>query len=162
MKLDPTQRQIVADEITKAHGVAMVKGSFRSREVAADVVARLEDMERFGHPWVRQYLRSLAISGAMKACADWRRIAQRPARTKRGKVVSLPAFSAGTDQQGRPVQMRLADMTPAELEAKRDRMARTRDTYSTEVAAYDAVLAFMAEHGHRTVGDALAAMERAA
>ena len=164
MKLDPSIRQIIQEEIDAAHNDATTDGKFRSREVAAALVHRLEDMQRFGAPWVRAYLRDLAITGAMRPCADFRRRGQVAARTKRGKRVLLPLFTAaGRDAQGRPVQGRFDDLTLAQLAAKRNSMAKTRDTYSAEVATYDALMAFMAANPQiRTTGEARAAMERAA
>lgn len=161
--MEPTRQQIVDDIIHDAH-----HGNDRivSRQVAAEVVDELRNLEAGGHRWVADLLDKLLISGASKLCADWRRRHSHASKTKRGAEVEIPIYGAVTepDEAGDPtvVQLTLFTLTLDQARQRRDRLARNRDTLSAEVRWFTDVIEIMeADRTLATVGDALARLEAA-
>jgi hypothetical protein len=160
--MTPDQRAVLRALIAEAHAATMLTdGSHPSRLVAVKLVDSLRDLDRFGDNWPLNLIDSFAISGASKACSDWRRRNTLLTTTAKGHPVTLPAY-AGSRREGTAVQGRLDRMDAAALRAVRKQRAATRDTLSYEIAIYDRALKLMdADPCLTTVGAALEAMEAA-
>ena len=161
MKLDPEARDAVNAALTEAHAV-LVDKRVRSRHVASRFVTLIRDMEPSGAAWIPVYLDELAIVGAMKVCADWRRTKNGTAKTRKGTNVAVPLWSTTTDDQGEPVLSPFDALTADELRIRMDQMEAQRDTLSRELRLYADLLEAMEAPGVDTVGQALAAMGQAA
>lgn len=160
--MEPTRQQIIDDVIRSAHEA----GSEITSEVAGRIVSDLHDLEGSGHAWIADYIDDLAGKGAAKVYADWRRRYTIDARTTKGTPLELPAFAAAKrrDEDGQVVytQMRLLDMTLPQLQERRSRMRKTRDTLSAEIRLVsDLIDAMEADPSLITAGDALARIEAA-
>ena len=157
------QRALLRTLIAEAHAEAMTPdGRHPSRLVAVKLIASLRDLDRFGDNWPTWALDSFAISGAMKACSDWRRRNTLSTAGRNGSAVKLPAY-VGTRRDGVAVQGRLAGMDAAALRAVRKQRAAVRATLSVEIAIYDRALALMErDPSLSTVGAALEALGAAA
>lgn len=127
MKLAPDHRQAIEDLIEDAHSRWTL-----SSEIAATIVDGIEDLERFGHDWPPALLRELAIKGAAQMARDWRRRQTTVTETAKGTTVPLPVYAAVRTSDGY-AQMRLADMTAAQLRAHRERLSAQRNTFDWAV-----------------------------
>jgi len=150
VKLHAEAREAVEAALVAAH-----EGGGTTRGIAGRFVRSIRDLERFGQPWVADYLEDLTIRGAMKVCADWRRKTTVKARTKSG-VVDLPGFVGRTNDHGEATQEPLIRLDlDAVLDHKR-RLSAQRNTLSRSIAALDQLIALMeANPALRTVGEAL-------
>lgn len=89
-------------------------------------------------------------------------------RSLRESGLSVRAISSVTGQSKSAVSRQVSQSgTPAQVQGSDGKQypptPKTRDTYSAEVATYDALMAFMAANPQiRTTGEAREAMERAA
>lgn len=156
--MDESRQQIVDDIIHDAH---FRRDEIVTAEVAAEIVDELHAAEGAGHQWVADFLDDLAAKGAAKVYADWRRRYRVEGTTRKGTDVDVPAYAAvrRIDDEGKVVyhQMRLADMTLPQLEAKAEHIGRTRDTLSVEYRFYrDLIELMQADATLVTAGDALA------
>lgn len=162
MKLPVAHQQIVDSIIDEAH----TEHAGVPRDVSEGIIERLSALEGSGEMWVAVYNHDLQVSGAARLYADWRRRYEISGRTKAGTPVTVPAFGGVTrkDDDGGVVhvQMALEGMTLAELREMRDRKARMRDTLSSEIKVYDAVIDLMVERGLSCAGDALSILRDAA
>lgn len=161
--MEPTRQQIVDDIIHDAHHG---KDRIVSSEVAQEVVDELRNLEAGGHRWVADLIDALLLRGAAKMCSDWRRRHNHKGRTKRGTEVEVPVYGAvrETDDDGQiiHVQLSLFTMTLEQAKARRDTLARQRDTLSAEVRWFSDLIEIMeANRNLATVGDALALLEAA-
>lgn len=158
MRLTPEARAAVDAAIADAH-----EDGRPTREIAARVVTAMHEMEPSGLPWVSTFLDDLAIAGAVKLCADWRRKHRVRSRTRKGTETELPAYVGANDEDGNAVQLSLIGLDLAGLTRHRARLARQRDTLSVEVAALDVLIRQMeADPSLETVGAAIAALGVAA
>lgn len=163
MKLDPTRQQVIDDLIHDAH---FADKRIVTSEVAARIVDELRNLEASGHAWVEQYLDTLAAKGAAKVYADWRRRYSHKGKTRRGTEVEVPVYGAvrEVDDDGTIVSVQLAlfSMTLEQVRARRDHLAKTRDTLSAEVRFFTDLADLMeADSSLATAGDALARLEAA-
>lgn len=161
--MEPTRQQVIDDLIHDAH---FRRSEIVASEVAAEIVDELHGMEASGHQWVSDYLDDLAAVGAAKRYADWRRRYRVESSTKKGTPVDVPEYAAvmKRDDEGQVVytQMRLADMTLPQLEAKAEQIGRTRDTLSVEYRFYrDLIDVMKADPSLSTAGEAIARLEAA-
>lgn len=155
--MDEARQQIIDDVIHDAH---YRREEIVTSEVAAEIVDELRHLEASGHSWVEEYVDSLAAKGAAKVYSDWRRRHRIDGRTSKGTELDVPAYAAvqSQDDDGNVVyhQMRLEDMTLPQLEAKAERIGRTRDTLSVEYRFYrDLIEVMQADATLATAGDAL-------
>lgn len=138
------------------------------RRIAAHVVSELDRLAGSGEPWVAASLAEWSVTGAMKACADWRRRqAKRSVTVKSGRQVEVPAWGSARslDDAGAITyeQVPFDCFTVEQLEDWIGRTEKARNTLSQEVAAARVVLAFMQANAEcRTAGDAIAALGMAA
>lgn len=161
--MDPTRQQIIDDIVHDAH-----HGNDRivSSEVAQIVVDELRNLEAGGHRWVEGVIDSLLLRGAAKMCADWRRRHQHAGHTRKGTEVEVPIYGAvrETDDEGNivHVQLSLFTLTLEQAKARRDTLARQRDTLSAEVRWFSDLIEIMeADRSLLTVADALHRLEAA-
>lgn len=159
----PENRQVVDDIIHDAHHG---KDRIVSREVAAEVVDEVRNLEASGQGWVELLIDSWLLAGAQKACADWRRRHMHSGRTKKGTPVEVPVYGAvrQTDDSGEVVhvQLTLFTLTLEQAKLRHEGLARQRDTLSAEVRWFRDVVELMeANPALRTVGDALRHIEAA-
>ena len=157
MKLNPEAREAINFALAEAHCELG-----RSRSIAMRFVDLIRDMEPSGQAWVVEYLDELAIVGAMKVCADWRRTKQSKARTRKGTEVAVPLWASTEDAAGEQTLTRFDDLDAKALRARKDQMETQRDTLSREIQLYADLLEAMEAPGVETVGQALAVMELAA
>jgi hypothetical protein len=158
-----SRRQVIDDLIHDAH---FGRAEVVTRKVAAEIVDELHGLEASGHEWVSEYLDQLAVKGAAKVYADWRRRYRVGSRTKKGTALDVPAYAAVRkhDDRGAVVfaQMHLEDMTLPQLEAKAERIGKTRDTLSVEYRFYrDLIELMQTDAALATAGDAIARLEAA-
>lgn len=161
--MDPTRQQILDDIVHDAHNG---RDRVVSSQVAEEVVDELRNLEAGGHGWVAEVIDGLLIRGAAKMCADWRRRHQHIGHTKRGTEVAIPLYGAvqETSDDGEIVYVQLAlfTMTLEQAKARRDSLARQRDTLSAEVRWFSDLVEIMeADRTLATVGAALARLEAA-
>lgn len=157
------ERRIVDDIIHDAHHG---KDRIVAREVAAEVVDEVRNLEASGLRWVETLIDSWLLAGAQKACADWRRRHMHPGRTKKGAEVDVPVYGAvrETTDEGEVVhvQLTLFTLTLEQAKARHNTLARQRDTLSAEVRWFADVIELMESNpALRTVGDALKHLEAA-
>ena len=152
MKLDPRQRAVVQAALAEAHrGIAR---GVRTRTIAARFLAALRDSERFGHgDWIDTYLDDLAVAGAMKVAADWRRRHRTAELTAKGTRLDVPAY-ASTVRDGHYVQQSLDGLDLPALRHKRAKLAAQRDTLSREVSFLGDLIATMEADNLATAGEA--------
>src|SRR5690606_4470213 len=149
------ERRVVDDIIHDAHHG---KDRIVAREVAADVVDEVRNLEASGATWVESLIDSWLLAGAMKACADWRRGHLHKGRTKKGAEVDMPIYGAvrDTDDAGETVyvQLHLFTLTLEQARIRRQALASQRDTLSAEVRWFTDVIELMEANPElRTVGD---------
>jgi len=157
VNLAPDHRAVLDEIIEAAHGDGEL-----SRDIAAQIVDDIEDLERFGQDWTSAFLRELTIKGAAQLAREWRRRHTTVTETAKGTSVPLPTYAAVRTPDGYK-QVRLADMTASELRAHRERLSKQRNTLSKEVQYVSDLLAVMDETGAQTAGEAERVMrERAA
>lgn len=149
MKLTNEARQAINETMAEIH-----EDGRPSREIAARLVTAMQDMEPSGLPWVGTYMEELAIIGAQKVCADWRRAQARKARTKRGAVTSAPAFVGQTTPTGEAVQRSFDDLDLEGIERHIARMSKQRNTLSTEIQFFKELAEIIAAGEAATVGEA--------
>lgn len=156
MRLDPEARAVLDDALERAH--ADLGDGVRPRAIAASVVAHLRDSERFGLPWVESCVDDLAVVGAMKLCADWRRRHRTPAATAKGTAVAAPRFSTARDETGEFVQVAFDGMDLAAVRRRRDQLEAQRNTLSVEVRLLADLAELMERDAIPTAGQALATL----
>lgn len=157
--MEPDRRRILSQLLAEAiEQVSDEHGHHRNRDAAVAYVAKLEDLERFGQPWVRAELHRLTIVGAITEVRDAKRnrrvkIAQPTMANPSGSVV-LGGFAGvriGPDYE----QMSL-DMGAAELASYIRLKSRTAKTLTDQLALLARVQQVLADGRAVTVGDALA------
>jgi hypothetical protein len=163
MKLTTEQRQVIADLVLEAHeaSVAPSGDGYDTTAAAEAFVASLHDIEGGAPEWIARYVDALAVDGAKKVCADWRRANRLPGKTRKGTPVDMPAFAGvrRSDGGGAPVyvQMRFESMDIEALRMHRDKLEAARNTYSREITLISDLIDLMeADPSLRTAGDALA------
>lgn len=162
MRLDPTRQQIVDDIIHDAH---FADERIVTSEVAGRIVDELHNAEASGHVWIEEFLDDLARKGAAKVYADWRRRFSHRGRTSKGTEVEVPTYGAfrevNDDGEVVYVQLAIFTMTLDQVVARRDHLARTRDTLSAEVRFFSDLADVMRTNDIATAGEALARLEAA-
>lgn len=154
MKLTPEARGAVNEIMAEAHADGRP-----TREIASKVVSALRDMEPAGLPWVDTYIDELAILGAQKMCADWRRRQARQERTKRGTSVPVPVYVGQNDAEGAAVQMPFDGLDLDGLRRHRSRLASQRNTLSIEIQYLaDLIEVMEGDESIATAGDAAMAL----
>jgi len=158
MKLAPDHADALDEIVAMAHA-----DNDLSRDIAAQIVDEVEDLERFGHEWPAAFIRELAIKGAGQLGREWRRRQVTVTQTAKGTDVPVPVYAAVRTSEGF-TQVRLADMDASQLRAHRERLAAQRNTLSREVQYCTDLLSVMeADASVATVGQARAVLsERAA
>ena len=161
MRLEPSRQQVIDDIIHDAH---FADERIVTSEVAARIVEELLSTEASGHAWISEYLNDLAAKGAAKVYADWRRRYIHKGKTKKGTEVEVPVYGAVREVGEAGVivhtQLPLFAMTLEQVRARRDQLARTRDTLSAEVRFFSDLADLMASDASlRTAGEALARLE---
>jgi len=133
----PDHRDAVDEIVATAHADHDL-----SRDIAAQIVDEIEDLERFGQDWSPAFLRELAIKGAGQLAREWRRRQTTVTQTAKGTDVPVPVYAAVRTSEGF-TQVRLADMTQPQLRAHRERLSAQRNTLSKEVQYCTDLLAVM-------------------
>lgn len=149
MKLHLEARVAVVALIEQAHAECATEEGFPPAAVAGRFVDLVADLQRFGQPWVDDYIRDLAIVGAKRVCADWRRSHQLDTRTPKGTRTSLPAYAGITKAKTpdettvRHLQLPLRDLSLPALRQHVDKLAKQRNTVSTQLQVLQALVKHM-------------------
>lgn len=168
MKLHLEARMAVVALIEQAHAECVTDDGFPPAQVAGRFVDLVSELQAFGQPWIDDYVRDLAIVGAKRVCADWRRSHQLDAKTPRGSRTSLPAYAGiakpkTSDDGVRHLQLPLRDLGLEELKQHAARMAKQRNTVSTQLQVINALVKHMeADPSCATAGAAIDALGLAA
>lgn len=167
MKLPLDARQVVVSLIEQAHEECATPDGFAVAEVAGRFVDLVADLQKYGHGWVEEYVRDLAIVGAKQICADWRRSHQIASKTPKGTKVSVPRYAgtkaARADGKVVALQLPLRDFSREQLVDHVAKLERQRNTVSTELQFLKALVAYMSEHAEcETAGSAIDALGLAA
>src|SRR5689334_9185276 len=89
----------------EAHDACTVNGRFHPRHVAEQFVALVQEQLGSGRQEIPTFLDRLAVDGAGKWLADYRRSVSLVAKTKKGNEVEVSAYAGIRDEDGQPVQM---------------------------------------------------------
>lgn len=167
MRLNPEQRTFVADLIAEAHTRATrPDGSLSSRAVPVHFVDLLGENEGAAPRFVGDYLLTLAIKGAAKVCADWRRSQTTTAPTRKGRRIDVPAFASARRRKGdgstEYVQVPLPGMTLAELRSLRASLEKGRNTTSARISTVARLIEVCEAEGFASADEALDHMLRGA
>lgn len=155
MKLDDRQKALRDAALAEAHQGAT--GGVPTRGIALRFVDALRDTERFGEAWVDSYLRHLAVSGAMKVCADWRRPQRTAGQTARGTAVDVPRYVGERTEEGWETRDS-GGMTADELRTLRARLEAQRNTLSKRIAHLNDALKLLDSGDARTFAEAVDAL----
>lgn len=143
----------LADEALVA--VRGKNGSFVKRDVAMKLLDSLRALEGSGSPEVVAFLDRMAVNGMTTWVSGWLRKNAIETRTRKGAPVELPAHAGLRNEDGEFEQMPLMGMDVESLRRHKEKLERTRNTLSREVAVLnDLVAAMEADSKLRTVADA--------
>jgi hypothetical protein len=167
MRLTDTERSVVNDLLAEAHRLATrPDGSFSSRAVPSHFVRLLAESEGGSPGFFGRYLDALALRGAAKVAADWRRSQRTEATTRKGKRIDVPRFGGVRRRRldGRPehVQVALPGMTVGDLRDLKATLEKSRNTTSARISAVAALIEVCEERGYSTAEQALADLRGAA
>lgn len=167
MTLIPDERAAIERLKADAHAEARrPDGSFVSADANVAFVRLLREVEGISPAAISTYLDSLAVKGAGKVLADWRRKHRAPAKTSKGTAVDAPAYAGvrRPDSDGAlvHVQVALPGLSLDEMRAHKAKLSATRDTLSREVRLVSDLIDVMEMKGYETAGEALADLLREA
>lgn len=158
MRLTEPERASVHDLMAEAHRLATrPDGSVSVRAVPSHFLTLLSEVEGADPAFVGRYRDALALRGAAKVAADWRRTQ----RTRVGRRSDAPRF--GGVRRRRPdgatehVQVPLPAMTLNELRERKASLEKSRNTTSDQIAMYADLIAACEANGYTTAGQAMAA-----
>lgn len=138
-----------------AHDDCTTDGRFFPRDVAMRFLDAVRELEPSGDPWVVAFLDSIAITGASKWLADWRRNSRFQVKTLKGTETDVGEYAGTVNEDGEHEQMRLFEMSAEELKRHIDKLEAHRDTLSREIRFLSDLLeAMVADPSLATAGDA--------
>lgn len=161
MKLTQDERAVLESLAVEAHERASTPDGYDTNTAAHAFVTLLDDLERFGQPWVDAYLYKLRVDGAKRYLTFWRTRQRLAARTAKGTKVSLPMY-AGKRKRGAYLQTPFDGFDASAIDDQLHRLVATRNTLSKQIQVLAEVKALLEQNPGMTAGEALGRIGRAA
>lgn len=146
---------LLNDLARDAHEAHSADGRFFPRDVAMAFLDSVRALEGSGDPWVGAFLDAIAVTGASKWLADWRRSSRYEVKTLKGTTTDVGEYAGTVNEDGEHEQMRLFEMDAAQLTRHIQKLEAQRNTLSREIQFLADLLAAMeADPELKTAGDA--------